>query len=105
MAKYYGSLGFVETVETTPGIWKEVITERKYSGDVIKAYKRSDSSDKINDDIQLNNQISIVYDAYAYNTIYALKYLEWLGVKWKVVSVDVQPPRLLLTVGGIYHGE
>lgn len=105
MAKWYGVIGYAETVETSPGVWKEKITERNYSGDVIRNTSRwSTSSDSTNDDLTVNNQISILADPFAYQNFHSIKYLEFMGAKWKVTNVDAgQYPRLLLTIGGVYN--
>lgn len=103
--KFYGKIGFMETVETTPGVYEEQITERNYYGDVMRVSRRySGSSEKVNDDLDINNEISIVADAYAYQNFHALRYVEWMGAKWKVSSVTVERPRLILSVGGVYNG-
>jgi hypothetical protein len=105
MAKYYGILGFVEEVETTPGVWESQETLRSYSGDVQRFMSRATAPDKVNDDIRMNNQISIIGDAYAYNHFYTLRFAEWCGARWKIESVEVQHPRLILTLGGLYNGD
>ena len=104
MAKFYGTIGYAKTVETMPGVWTEQITERDYYGDVIKNSRRLQSSDKVNDDININNQISIVADPYAINNFHSMRYAEFMGAKWKISDVEVQYPRLLLTLGGLYNG-
>ena len=60
MSKYYGVVGFGETVESAPGVWKEQITERSYYGDVIRLSRRWEQRDQINDDLTISNEISIV---------------------------------------------
>lgn len=105
MAKYYGKIGYVEEVESKPGIWKNRITERPYCGDLNRNFSRSQNSDKLNDDITIANEISIIADQFAYDTFYAIKYAELMGVKWKVTSVEVKHPRLILQLGGKYNGE
>ena len=104
MAKFYGALGYAKTVETMPGVWTEQITERDYYGDVIRNSRRLQSSDKVNDDINISNQISIVADPYAINNFHSMRYAEFMGTKWKISEVEVQYPRLLLTLGGLYNG-
>ena len=104
MAKFYGAIGYAKTVETMPGVWTEQITERDYYGDVIRNSRRLQSSDKVNDDISISNQISIVADPYAINNFHSMRYAEFMGAKWKVSDVEVQYPRLLLTLGGLYNG-
>ena len=104
MAKFYGTIGYAKTVETMPGVWTEQITERDYYGDVIRNSRRLQSSDKVNDDISISNQISIVADPYAINNSHSMRYAEFMGAKWKISDVEVQYPRLLLTLGGLYNG-
>lgn len=104
MAKYYGSVGYVETVETVPGVWEEVATERKYSGDILRNKKTFQGGENLNDNLNVNNQFSIVADPYAIDHFFAIRYIEWQGVLWKVTDVDVEYPRLLLSIGGVYNG-
>ena len=106
MAKFFGSIGYVELVETKPGVWgEEKVTEKKYFGDVIRNNKRLQSYDKVNDDINISNQISIIANPYAIQNFHNMKYVKFMGTKWKITDVEVQSPRLLLTLGGIYHGK
>lgn len=104
MAKYYGKIGYNESVETTPGVWEEKITERSYYGDVVRNARRLQSTDKVNDDINVNNEINIVADPYAMNNFHSMRYVEFMGAKWKVSNIEVQYPRLILTLGGLYNG-
>ena len=104
MAKFYGAIGYAESVETKPGVWTEQITERTYSGDLIRNFKNTQSSDTLNDDVNVANEISIVADPYAYNHFHSMKYVEFMGTKWKIKSVEVQYPRLRLSIGGVYNG-
>lgn len=104
MSKFYGPIGYAETKETSPGVWEEVITERKYYGDLTRNYRSLKTDDKVNDDITISNQISVVADPYAYQNFHAMRYVEFMGTKWKITNVEVQYPRLNLTVGGVYNG-
>ena len=104
MAKYYGTVGFRTTVETKPGIYKEQITEREYFGDVVRVARRLQTADKVNDDILLTHDVSIVADPFAYNNFQSIIYLTYLGQKWKVTNVEVLYPRLSLSLGGLYNG-
>ncbi len=102
--KYYGKIGFKQTSEIRPGVFKENIIERTYSGDYMRNVNNQIiSSDKINDDIRINHNISIVADAFINNNFYDIKYIEVMGQKWKVSSVEIQRPRLILTTGGLYN--
>lgn len=104
MAKFYGKVGYATTEETAPGVYSERITERHYYGDVTRNARRLEQGIGVNDDVNVTNTISIVADAYAYQRFFAIRYVEWMGVRWKVSNVDVQRPRLNLTLGGEYHG-
>jgi hypothetical protein len=104
MAKFYGVIGYAETTETTPGVWTEVITERTYSGDVIKDTRRLQTGEGVNDNIVVDNRLSIIADPFAYQNFHAMRYIKWMGTSWKVTNVEVQRPRLLLTFGGVYNG-
>lgn len=103
--KFYGKIGFGETVEKDDGIWVDTIIEKDYYGDILKNVKRSEDAAKVNDDISLSNQLSIVSDPYLTNHFHAIKYVTMFGTNWKVTSVEVQFPRLLLTLGGVYNGQ
>ena len=104
MAKFYGKIGYdAGTLETSPGVWEEQLEERSYYGDVVRGTRRLESGESINDNINVSNQISIVADAYAYEHIFAMRYIEWAGAKWKITDVEIQRPRLILTIGGLYN--
>lgn len=105
MAKYYGAIGYAETVETKPGVWKEQITERMYSGDLLRNSRRFQSADKLNDDINISNELSIVADPYANQNFHLMRYAEFMGTKWKITDIEVQYPRLRLTLGGEYNEQ
>lgn len=104
MAKFYGKIGYAESKETTPGIWKEQIIEREYRGDLIRNTRRMQTAETLNDDINISNEISIVADPYANQNFHSMRYVEFMGAKWKISNVDVQYPRLILSIGGIYNG-
>lgn len=105
MGKFFGQVGYAETVETSPGVWKECIKARNYYGDVHTYTKRYESREQVLDNLEVSNQISIVADPYAYEHFATMRYVEWMGVKWNVKSVEVQYPRLLISIGGVYNGE
>lgn len=104
MARFYGKIGYGVSEETVPGVWSDEITERAYYGDILNDLRSTSSSEKVNDDIRLQNRISIVADAYALGNYLEIKYVEWAGSLWTVNSVDMERPRLILTLGGVYNG-
>jgi hypothetical protein len=103
MARYHGVIGFGEPVETD-GVWEDVITEKPYSGNVIRNTRRLENGSKVNDDISVGNSISVVSDPYLSGHIFAIRYISWAGALWTVSEVEVQSPRLTLRLGGVYHG-
>lgn len=105
MAKFYGPIGYAESVETSPGVHMDEIVERNYAGDLLSNTSRwSNSSETTNDDLNINNRISILADPYAFKNFHSMKYVEFMGTKWKITSVEVQYPRLILSIGGVYNG-
>lgn len=105
MGKWFGNIGFAQSQEIRPGVWKDVIIERPYYGDVPLIVGRNKTTDKVSDDITIQNAISIVADPFARENFYSMKYLVYEGAKWKITSVEVQYPRLKLTTGGLYNGK
>lgn len=105
MAKFYGAIGYIVTEETALDVHTEIPVERLYKGDLIKNYRRTENGIGINPDVTISNQISIVADPYARNHIHDMRYVKWMGAAWTVSSVDVQYPRLILSLGGLYKGE
>ena len=101
--KFYGKVGYVETVETEPYVWTEQITERNYYGDVVSDNRNLESTSNLNDDYSISSQISIVADAYAYSHFQYIRYVDFMGVKWRVTRVDpTNRPRILITLRGVY---
>ena len=103
MAKWYGKIGYAENVETEPGVWEEVITEKLYYGDSIRNTRLLQNSDSINGKVNVGNQISIIADPYANQNFHAIRYVEFMGNLWTVSNAEVQYPRLILTLGGVYN--
>lgn len=106
MPKYYGSVGFVIEEELRPGVCVEKIVERQYYGDLVRNYRRLEGAQQLNDNIKISNSFSIVMDPFAYNNFHSIRYIEYMGVKWKVESVDASnPPRLTLDAGSVYNAD
>lgn len=103
MAKYYGVIGYASSEETEPGIWEESITEREAVGDMLENLRSLENSGEVNDNINISNRISIVADPYAIQNFHTMRYATYLGTKWKVKSVNVNYPRLILSLGGVWN--
>lgn len=104
MAKFHGEVGYAESIEIANGEWEDRITKRMCYGDVTRNTRRLDNGEKINNDLTVNNSISIVADAYARDHFFAMRYVKWMGVRWIVSDVEVAHPRLILKLGGVYNG-
>lgn len=106
MARWFGKVGYSETVETAPGVWTPQDTIHEYYGDVIRHSTRwAPDSNSTNDNLTVNTQVSIVADPFAFEKFYSIKWIEFMGAKWEITSVEPQFPRLLLTLGGVYNGQ
>jgi len=105
MARFCGVVGFAVTNETVPGVWVEEIVERTYYGDVTRNMSKVQTSSYLNDNLNISNEINIVADPYANENFHAIRYVTWMGTKWKVTNVEVKYPRLVLQVGGEYNVE
>ena len=103
MAKFYGKIGYIDTVESEPGYWDEKAIEREYYGDITRNTSRYQNSGQVNDNIVINNILSIVADPYANENFQHMRYVVWMGAKWKITNVEVQYHRLILTLGGVYN--
>lgn len=106
MARFSGEVGYGETVESPPdsGIWVDQITEVLYFGDVVRNIARYPDGEQLNNDLSVNNSISIVADEYANTHFFNIRYVRWAGVNWTVTSVEVRSPRLILNIGSVYNG-
>lgn len=104
MARFYGLVGYGEPVETAPGVWQDSIVEKMYYGDVIRNARTLQDDENVNSELTVGNSISIVADAYANDHFFAIRYIQWAGTLWIVSEVEVQSPRLILRLGGVYHG-
>ena len=105
MPKFYGIVGYIETVETEPGIWEPLLTTRSYYGELVRNSSKFQTSGGVNDNVDISNELSIVADPYALDHFTAMRYVEFMGAKWKITKVEVKYPRLILTIGGVYNGE
>lgn len=104
MAKFCGNIGFVVTFERQPGVWVEEIREYRYYGDFIKVIQKWENGVGINDNLNISNTLSIIMDSFFHKNLGHIRYVKWMGSAWKVKNVEVQPPRVILTLGGLYNG-
>ena len=106
MTRFHGKIGFVKTEETAPGVWSTVETVRSYYGDVKRmGYRWEAVQSSTNDQIVVSNYISVVADKFAYDNFDGMRWVEWLGKKWQINSVEMNRPRITLTIAGVYNGS
>lgn len=104
MAKVRVVIGYVKSKETSPGVWTDKVTKRTRRGELVRNMSNWQAGASANDDLKLNNQISIVADPYDQQNFSDIKFVEFKGTEWKIACVEVKYPRLLLTLGGVYNG-
>lgn len=105
--KFHGPIGFnTGTVESpaNSGVWVNQIVERSYYGDILNRARGIDEAHQATPDLTVSVSISIVADPFANETYFAIRYIKWAGSLWVVTNVRPQPPRLILTLGGVYNG-
>lgn len=106
MAKFSGKIGFVKNSETYEGsgVWIEEIVEKPYRGDVVNDVIKWQDSSKVNENLNISNKFSIVADTFAMQNIGNMRYVEYYGTKWKIMTVDINRPRIIIYLGGLYNG-
>ena len=104
MAKFYGNIGFAIHKETAPGVYRPVIQTRAYSGDVVMNYRKWENSGNVNDNLNISNRISIIADKFCLENLGSMKFVEYIGARWKITNAELSFPRIILTIGGVYNG-
>lgn len=105
MGKFYGKLGFVKAQETAPGVYEEIATEKECFGEIVRDVRRwNSSSDRLNDDIVLDGEIRVLGNPYIFENFSYIRFIEWMGSPWQVKSMEIQYPRIILWIGGVYNG-
>ena len=105
MSKFFGVIGYAISDESAPGVWYDKIIERSHYGDVNRSKSQYEASSSLNDNLNISNEFSIIADPFAYENFQNMKYITFMGAKWKITSVEVQYPRLILTVGAVYNEQ
>lgn len=105
--KFSGKAGFrIDDVETEPGVYEPTIVVKAIKGSVVSNRYQHQNSDKSTiDNVRITNQLSIVANQFLNEHISNLMYIEFQGVKWKVESFDIRPPRVVVSLGGVYNGQ
>lgn len=103
MARFFGQVGYVTQVETVPGVWQNLEKVRKMKGDIIRQNSNNRGSSQLHDDVVLNHRISLIGDAYCFDNYFNLKWVKMDTKKWKVVGVEIQRPRIIVSLGGLWN--
>jgi hypothetical protein len=104
MAKFSGLIGYAIQSETTPGVWENQIVEKSYRGDILLSQQRWEKTESANNNLNLDNSISVIADPYAYANSGFIKYIVLHGQKWSIKSLAINRPRIVLQIGGLYNG-
>lgn len=104
MARFSGKVGYGISTEVEVDVYSDVITERAYKGQYVRESQTQIQADKVNNDLRMEERISIVADAWGTENWTRIKYVEVAGSFWTVTSVEVERPRLILSLGGVYSG-
>lgn len=104
MARFAGLVGYVTQEETSPGIWSSVEKSVMMKGELIRQSSNNRDAGKVNSDITLNHRVSLMGDSYSFDNYYNIKWVMVDKVKWEVSSIEIQRPRLILAIGGLWNG-
>jgi hypothetical protein len=105
MAKFTGKVGFIEFVESEPGLFRPVVIEKSFSGDLLLDRRGWKASEHTSGDVFVSNRISLLANADLVNNLANIKYVIFMGVKWKVATFEILLPRVILTLGEVYNAE
>lgn len=104
--RYSGKIGISETVETAPGVYGPFnIVERPFRGRVLTLRRYVNDSGKINNDILITVKIEGLFDVHLRKNLDNIRYATYMGSKWEVAEVLPSYPKVVLTLGGLYHEE
>ena len=105
MARFHDKVGFMigqDNQET--GKYEYQAVERAYYGRILEHTRRWESADSVNDDLTVANQIAITANDYAFQHASSIAYVRWMHGLWKVTSIRVKTPEIILTLGGVWNG-
>lgn len=105
MPKFHGKVGYAIPTSTAPGVVIQKIVERPHYGDVSQDTVWWKQGEGLNDNLDINTEISIVADPFAMTHFHMIRYVEYFGAKWTVKKAVPSRPRIKLTLGGLYNGE
>lgn len=105
MARFHDKVGFlIPTSDLETGMASSEPVERPYYGRILEHTRRWSSNEHVNDDLVLSNQIAITANDYAFKHMSSIAYVHWMHGWWKVESIRVKAPEIVLTLGGVWNG-
>ena len=106
MPKWYGRIGFSTDSDQGFGIFEKTSEARPYYGDIIHSRPGWTAvSDSTNEKMTVNSRISVVADDFALQNTYRMTWIEYLGTKWYISSVELAFPRIIVDIGNVYTEE
>jgi hypothetical protein len=102
--RFHDVIGIGASVETAPGVWDDVIVERKFRGDVVRNTRKYSEGESVNDNLSVGNSVTVVSDEYLMGHIADMRYVKVAGSLWRITDVEIERPRLILRLGGVYNG-
>lgn len=106
MARFSGKIGYATTSETSPGVWTESMIERQYYGDIVKHFRKwsTPPGGGINDNLVFSQDVSVLADPYLFDNLNNMRYVVYRGIPWKIESINIDRPRVTITLGGEWNG-
>lgn len=106
MARFSGVVGFYAgSKEVRPSIFEETYEEHTLRGDTLRSgYSQSENQTKY-DTLRLTNRVSLIGDTFSFKNYNAIRYVTLNGQSWKVTSVEIERPRLILEIGEVWNNE
>lgn len=102
--RYSGKIGYATKVETAPGVWEDVITEREHVGEVIQRTERLDQANSVIPSYRTTTSFSVLSDGVLKERYSDVRYISWKGIRWSVSSVIHKFPRMEMFVAEEYNG-
>lgn len=93
-----------QAVNTSPGIFEDIIVESKVSGDMEYKPIRWSVDELAQDSARLNHTFSFISRGSVSVDFSSAVYVVWQGKKWTVSSISYPSPRIKFTLGGLYNG-
>lgn len=106
--KFHGFLGFVKFVEsgTSPGKFDVVEEEIPVKGDLLRnalKYEPVEGNEKLN--MAISNRFSFIAPNRVFENFEFLKFITWNNVRWNISNIEVNSPRLIVSISGVYNAS